>query len=110
MFAFISDSAAASDGGSLALFVERLDGKTECFVINRSLASRDTPDYNLVTSDLRSLSANECAEIARHLERLTSDVASVHPVGEFIKALKAQSSKMPHASLPDTPTSFDGEQ
>lgn len=36
MFKSVSDSAAAADGGSLALFVERIDGQTELFVINRS--------------------------------------------------------------------------
>ncbi len=50
MFKSVSDSAAAADGGSLALFVERIDGQTELFVINRSLASRGTPDYNKVSS------------------------------------------------------------
>ena len=35
MFKSVSDSAAAADGGSLALFVERIDGQTELFVINR---------------------------------------------------------------------------
>ncbi len=108
MFLSISDSAAASDGGSLALFVERLDGKTETFSINRSIASRGTSDYNVITSDLRSLSANECAEISRHLEEFASE-ASVHPVGEFIKALKAQSSKMSRASVPDASASSAGD-
>lgn len=53
MFKSVSDSAAAADGGSLALFVERQDGQTEVFVIHRSLASRGTPDYNRITSSLR---------------------------------------------------------
>ena len=59
MFTLIVDYAVAPDGGSLALSVERLDGKTECFVINRSFASRGTPEHNAVKSNLRSLFAEQ---------------------------------------------------
>jgi hypothetical protein len=95
VFTLIVDYAIAPDGGSLALSVERLDGKTECFVINRSFASHGTPDYNAVSSNLRSLSANECEEIARHLEELVVDSTSIDLVTEFIKTLKAHSGKTP---------------
>ncbi|UWU29168.1 hypothetical protein N2600_04130 [Rhizobium sp. WSM1274] len=94
MFTLIVDYAVAPDGGSLALSVERLDGKTECFVINRSFASRGTPDYNVVKSTLRSLSQNECEEIANHLGGLVTDATSIDLVADFIKTLKAQSSKV----------------
>lgn len=70
MFKAVSDSAAAADGGSLALFVERLDGELEQFVINRSFASRGTPAYNKVSSNLRSLSADNCRAVAAALEPL----------------------------------------
>nr|WP_204330441.1 hypothetical protein [Rhizobium phaseoli] len=92
----IVDYAVAPDGGSLALSVERLDGKTECFVINRSFASRGTPDYNVVRSNIRSLSAEECEEIATNMEGLVTDAASIDLVTEFINTLKVQSSKVRH--------------
>jgi hypothetical protein len=96
MFTSIADSAVAPDGGSLALSVERLDGKTECFVINRSFASRGTPDYNVVRSSLRSLSQNECEEIANHLKGLAIGSTSIDLVAEFYKTLKEQSSRPDH--------------
>ncbi|MBP2565201.1 hypothetical protein FY133_07310 [Agrobacterium tumefaciens] len=91
MFKSVSDSAAAADGGSLALFVERIDGQTEVFVINRSLASRGKPDYNKVTSSLRPLSAGDCGMIAAALEPLLTTTPSIHPLADFIEALKQQS-------------------
>jgi hypothetical protein len=94
VFTLIVDYAVAPDGGSLALSVERLDGKTQCFVINRSFASRGTPDYNVVRSTLRSLSQNECEEIANHLDRLAVEATSIDLVADFIKTLKAQSLKV----------------
>lgn len=99
MFTLIVDYAVAPDGGSLAQSVERLDRKTECFVINRSFASRGTPEYNVVRSNLRSLSAKECEEIARRLEGLATDATSIDLVTEFINTLKSQSSKVRHARL-----------
>ena len=77
MFKSVSDSAAAADGGSLALFVERQDGQTEVFVIHRSLASRGTPDYNRITSSLRPLTAEDCREIAAALEPLLMTTPSI---------------------------------
>ncbi len=94
MFTLIVDYAVAPDGGSLALSAERLDGKTEYFVINRSFASRGTAEYNVVRSNLRFLSAEECEEIARHLEGLVTDATSIDLVTEFINTLKAQSSEV----------------
>ncbi|WP_395774507.1 hypothetical protein [Agrobacterium pusense] len=90
MFKSVSDSAAAADGGSLALFVEREDGQTEVFVIHRSLASRGTPDYNRITSSLRPLSAEDCREVAAALEPLLTTTPSVHPLADFIEAFKQQ--------------------
>ncbi|PDT30765.1 hypothetical protein CO660_05305 [Rhizobium sp. L9] len=92
MYASIVDSAMATDGGSRALFVERIDGRVERFVINRSIASRGTPAYNVVSSDLRTLSKCDCAEIAEALRKLSTEVTAIHQVNEFINALKAQSS------------------
>ncbi|OJY65552.1 MAG: hypothetical protein BGP09_21535 [Rhizobium sp. 60-20] len=91
MFKAVSDSAAAADGGSLALFVERLDGEVEQFVINRSFASRQTPAYNRVVSNLRSLSADSCRAIAAALEPLLATTASIHPLADFIETFKQQS-------------------
>ncbi len=91
MFKSVSDSAAAADGGSLALFVERQDGQTEVFVIHRSLTSRGTPDYNRITSSLRPLSAEDCREVAAALEPLLTTTPSVHPLADFIDTLKQQS-------------------
>lgn len=91
MFKSVSDSAAAADGGSLALFVERQDGQTEVFVIHRSLASRGTPDYNRITSSLRPLSAEDRREIAAALEPLLMTTLSIHPLADFIEAFKQQS-------------------
>ena len=93
MFKSVSESAAAADGGSLALFVERMDGQTELFVINRSLASRGTPDYNKVSSNLRSLAEEDCVMIAMALEPLLTTTPSIHPLADFIDALKQQSSR-----------------
>ena len=93
MFKSVSDSAAAADGGSLALFVERIDGQTELFVINRSLASRGTPDYNKITSSLRPLDKEDCAMIAAALEPLLTITPSIHPLADFIDTLKQQSSR-----------------
>ncbi|TAZ53235.1 hypothetical protein [Rhizobium ruizarguesonis] len=94
MFTLIVDYAVAPDGGSLALSVERLDGQTECFVINRSFASRGTPEHNAVKSNLRSLFAEECEEIANHLGGLVTDATSTDLVTEVINALKEQSSNV----------------
>ncbi|MDO3442169.1 hypothetical protein [Agrobacterium sp. V1] len=91
MFKSVSDSAAAADGGSLALFVKRIDGQTERFVIDRSLASRGTPDYNKVSSSLRSLAGEDCGTIAAALESLLMTTLSVHPLADFIDTLKQQS-------------------
>ncbi len=91
MFKSVSDSAAAADGGSLALFVERQDGQTEVFVIHRSLASRGTPDYNRITSSLRQLTAEDCREVAAALEPLLMTTPSIHPLADFIEAFKQQS-------------------
>ena len=90
MFQSISDSAFATDGGSLALFVQRSDGEVEQFVINRSLASRGTPAYNKVVSNLRSLSADDCRAIAAALEPLLPTTPSIHPLADFIRILKEQ--------------------
>lgn len=90
MFVSVTDSAAAADGGSLALFVERADGQLERFVINRSINSRGTPDYNTITSNLRSLSPDDCREIAAALEPLSTKTPPVHPLLDFIKTLKEQ--------------------
>ena len=93
MFKSVSDSAAAADGGSLALFVKRIDGQTELFVINRSLASRGTPDYNKVSSSLRPLAEEDCGKIAAALEPLLTTTLSIHPLADFIDTLKQQSSQ-----------------
>jgi len=90
MFKAISDSAAAADGGSLALFVERLDGTVETFVITRSIASRGTADYNKVSSSLKAISPGDYPAIADALETLLPDTAPIHPVAEFIKTLRGQ--------------------
>jgi len=90
MFKAVTDSAAAADGGSLALFVERLDGTVETFVINRSLASRGTPSYNRVSSNLRALTPVECADIAEAFHVLADQTPSIHPVAEFVGALRQQ--------------------
>jgi len=90
MFKSVSDSAAAADGGSLALVVERFDGELEQFVINRSIASRGTPDYNKVVSNRRSLSGDDCRAIAAALESLLATTPSVHPLADFIKTLREQ--------------------
>lgn len=90
MFKSVSDSAAAADGGSLALFVERQDGQTEVFVIHRSLASRGTADYNRITSSLRPLSPEDCREVAAALEPLLAATPSIHPLADFIETLKKQ--------------------
>ncbi|MFK0207256.1 hypothetical protein [Agrobacterium sp. NPDC090283] len=94
MFKSVSDSAAAADGGSLALFVERVDGQTEQFVINRSFAARGTPAYNKIVSSLRRLSADDCRQIAAALEPLLIVTATIHPLADFINTLKQQSSSM----------------
>ena len=91
MFKAVSDSAAAADGGSLALFVERVDGELEQFVINRSFASRGTPAYNKVSSNLRSLSADNCRAVAAALEPLLAVTPSFHPLADFIETLERQS-------------------
>ena len=90
MFKAVTDSAAAADGGSLALFVERLDGTVETFVINRSIASRGTPSYNKVSADLRALPPADCADIAEVLSALAAETPSIHPVAEFVAALRQQ--------------------
>ena len=90
MFKAVTDSAAAADGGSLALFVERADGAVETFVINRSIASRGTSSYNKVSSNLRALTAADCAEIAEALDALAAETQSIHPVAEFVGALRQQ--------------------
>ncbi len=95
MFKAISDSAAAADGGSLALFVEHRDGTAETFVINRSLASRGTVDYNKISSSLRTLSPADYPAIADALELLLPETASVHPVAAFIETLRAPAVKRP---------------
>lgn len=95
MFKAVSDSAAAADGGSLALFVERLDGTVETFVITRSIASRGTADYNKVSSSQRTLSPADYPAIADALELLLPDTASVHPVAEFIKTLRGHDQPAP---------------
>lgn len=91
MFNAVSDSAAAADGGSLALFVERVDGESEQFVINRSFASRGTPAYNKVSSNLRSLSAENCRAVVAALEPLLAITPSIHPLADFIETLRKQS-------------------
>jgi hypothetical protein len=91
MFTSVSDSAAAADGGSLALFVERLDGAVETFVINRSIASRGSASYNKVSSSLRTLSPEDYPAIADALEPLLPETPSIHPLAEFIRTLRAQS-------------------
>lgn len=90
MFKAIADSAAAADGGSLALFAERLDGTVETFVINRSLASRGTADHNRVASTLRALSPADCLAAADALEALLPATPRVHPVADFVMTLRAQ--------------------
>jgi hypothetical protein len=90
MFKAVTDSAAAADGGSLALFVERLDGTVETFVVDRSLASRGTPSYNKVSSSLRALKPPDCADIAEALDALAAETSCVHPVAEFVGALRQQ--------------------
>ncbi|CAD5288312.1 conserved hypothetical protein [Bosea sp. 62] len=90
MFKAVSDSAAAADGGSLALFVERSDGMVEIFVINRSIASRGTASYKKVSSNLRALTPVDCTDIATALNALAAETPSVHPVAEFVDALRQQ--------------------
>lgn len=90
MFKAVTDSAAAADGGSLALFVERLDGTVETFVINRSIASRGTASYNKVSSNLRALPPADCMDIATALDALAAETPSIHPVAQFVAALRQQ--------------------
>lgn len=90
MIKAVTDSAAAADGGSLALFVEHGDGTAETFVVNRSIASRGTASYNRVSSSLRALTPTDCADIAAALEALASETPSIHPVSEFVAALRQQ--------------------
>lgn len=110
MFKAISDSAAAADGGSLALFVERLDGTVETFVVNRSIKSRGTADYNRVSSDLRSLSPADCLVAADALDVLPSKTPRTYDeadpkiraifvkvVDEFVTALRAQGRSEPES-------------
>ena len=81
MFKSVLDSAAAADGGSLALFMKRMDGQTEQFVINRSLAARGTPAYNKIVSNLRPLSADDCKMIAAALEPQRIETPCHHQAG-----------------------------
>ncbi|WP_100964596.1 hypothetical protein [Bosea sp. FBZP-16] len=90
MFKAVTDSATAADGGSLALFVERLDGTIETFVVDRSLASRGTSSYNKVSSSLRALTPAGCGDIAEALDALAAETPGIHPVAEFVGALRQQ--------------------
>ena len=65
----INGSAVASDGGSLFLELEWLDGQVEFLFLNRSIASRGTPAFNTVTSDKRSLSNEDITVIIEELEQ-----------------------------------------
>lgn len=88
----LADLASGRQSDRLALFVERVDGQTEQFVINRSFAARGTPDYNKIVSSLRSLSAGDCQTIAAALEPLLTTTPPIHPLADFINTLKQQSS------------------
>lgn len=90
MFRAVTNSAAASDGGSLLLFVEREDGTEEILGLDRAIASRGTPAHGRVTSSARPLSPAECRAAAAVLENLLPGTDEVHPIAEFIAALRAQ--------------------
>ena len=88
----IADCAAASDGGSLLLLLEWSDGQLETIELNRSIASRGTAAYNMVTSNKRLLSGVECIAIANELElpRVRIPTGCRSMLAEFITALKKQ--------------------
>jgi hypothetical protein len=51
MLISISEKAAASDGGSLGFEGIDENGLVSWYMINRSITSRSTDDYNAVTCD-----------------------------------------------------------
>jgi len=63
----IADSAVAADGGSLLLVLEWSDEHLETLVLNRSIASRGTAAYNMVTSNKRLLSASNASQSLTNL-------------------------------------------
>ena len=90
MFRSVIDSAAAADGGSLMLIVERCDGSTESLILNRSIAARGTDDYNRISSDLcPRISPADRLEIAASLEHLVAITPNIHPVSTFIEVLSS---------------------
>lgn len=60
----------------------------ETLVINRSIDSRGTPDFNKVTSDRRPLPSGKCAEVEAALERLLPTTDWIYQLAQFVNALK----------------------
>lgn len=69
----IRDCAAAADGGALAFQGEDADGATSWYVVNRSIASRGTPDFNAISKNGVRLSDDERAELFRMLTVIEQD-------------------------------------
>lgn len=93
-FRCISDSAAACDGGSLALLLVRIDGARTSLVLDRSIKSRGTPAFGTVRVDGLRVSGSAASELSTELQRLweslSPDDRSKHPVSPFVEALSRQ--------------------
>lgn len=94
-FERIADSAAAGDGGSLALIFECVGGGRASAILDRSIKSRGTPAYGCVTLDRVPLSPDSASELLIELHRLHAVLApeerARHTVLPFIEALCKQS-------------------
>lgn len=94
MFKAIVNNLAASDGGSLALILEREDGSIETLGLNRSIESRGTPHFNKVSSSEGVLQIEQRATLASALEKLQSSATaqgSEQILAEFISVLRGGS-------------------
>ena len=90
-FVRIVDTALATDGGTVAIILERHDGTRACLAVNRSIGARGSPDYDRVSLDGQVLSSGAAAEALAEVVRLTPFVARLtHPVNKVVRALRRQ--------------------
>ena len=84
----IIDTAFAMDGGSLCLTFTEGERRSD-FMMDRSIASLDTPQYEQISNESGMLSLDERAALLRRLRvvrsALAEDDPNVHVVDEFLK-------------------------
>ncbi|VWB97374.1 hypothetical protein [Burkholderia lata] len=84
----VTDGAAAADGGSLWIRLD-VNGQARNYGLDRALASRGTPRYNIISGAHGPLSKGERKELLALLRSIADPAMWAGMVGTFVQVLQA---------------------